>query len=249
MLNESKLKALLPDTQVRIPEVTVSTNSDAKEWLMQGAPHGSLIIASRQTGGKGRMGRSFESAEGGLYMSMILCCPCEAGELTTLCAVAVRRAVRELTGITLDIKWVNDLLHNGKKVCGILCEGVWNGSIPLGYVAGIGLNISQKDFPPGLKNIAVSLYPDGNAPAGPEVFASEIHKEIIRLLPGSPGHMAEYRSACLTLGKRIRWKKEAKTYTGIARDIDNDGSLVAETEDGVFRICAGEVSLEKCTDI
>ena len=245
MLNESILKTLLPDTPVRVSEVTVSTNSDAKEWLMQGATHGSLIIARRQTGGKGRMGRSFASAEGGLYMSIVLRSPCGAGELTTLCAVAVRRAVRQLTGIILDIKWVNDLLHNGKKVCGILCEGVWNGSIPLGYVAGIGLNVSQKEFPPDLKDIAASLYPDGNAPAGPEVFASEIHKEIIRLLPGSPGHMAEYRSACLTLGKQIRWKKEEKTYTGIARDIDNNGSLIAETEDGTFRIRSGEVSLEK----
>ena len=91
------LQQLLPGVPLLAKDETVSTNTDAKAWLLNGAAHGSLAIAGRQSAGRGRMGRAFASQSGGLYMSIVLKSDLPAGALTTLCAVAVRRAVRELS--------------------------------------------------------------------------------------------------------------------------------------------------------
>ena len=242
------LQSLLPDTPIQAPEETSSTNTDARRWLQNGAAHGSLVAADRQTAGRGRLGRSFASADGGLYMSVVIKSDLPAGVLTTLCAVAVRRAVKALTGITADIKWVNDLQVNGKKICGILCEGVWQGDRLLGVIAGIGLNICQREFPEGLRDIAASLYPDGHSPMDPARFCAVIWKEIFTLLPRAPGHMAEYRQACLTLGQRVYWENAAGRREGMARDVDDTGALLIDTAEGSVLLAAGEVSVRPFSD-
>ena len=242
------LQSLLPDTPIQAPEETSSTNTDARRWLQNGAAHGSLVAADRQTAGRGRLGRSFASAGGGLYMSVVIKSDLPAGVLTTLCAVAVRRAVKALTGITADIKWVNDLQVNGKKICGILCEGVWQGDRLLGVIAGIGLNICQREFPEGLRDIAASLYPDGHSPVDPARFCAAIWKEIFTLLPLAPAHMAEYRQACLTLGQRVYWENAAGRREGIARDADDTGALLIDTAEGPVVLAAGEVSVRPFCD-
>lgn len=241
------LQALLPETPLQGSVETESTNTDARNWLKAGAEHGSLVIADRQRGGRGRMGRSFASEAGGLYMSLVLKTDLPAGTVTTLCAVAVRRAVRQLTGRTLAIKWVNDLQESGKKVCGILCEGVWSGSELLGVIAGIGLNVSQKTFSPELREIAASLYPDGSSPKSREAFAAAVHREIMTLLKSAPAHMAEYRKACITLGKRVQWQRDGRIFSGIARAVDDTGALCIDTESGPVLLAAGEVSLKSLT--
>ena len=169
-----------PIPPYRPPRETASTNLDARRWLQDGAAHGSLVAADRQTAGRGRLGRSFASADGGLYMSVVIKSDLPAGVLTTLCAVAVRRAIQELTGKTADIKWVNDLQIDGKKICGILCEGVWQGDRPLGVIAGIGLNICQREFPEALRDIAASLYPDGHGAS-----TGRTPRAVTRGLPGT----------------------------------------------------------------
>lgn len=242
------LQSLLPDTPIQAPEETSSTNTDARRWLQNGAAHGSLVAADRQTAGRGRLGRSFASADGGLYMSVVIKSDLPAGVLTTLCAVAVRRAVKALTGITADIKWVNDLQVNGKKICGILCEGVWQGDRLLGVIAGIGLNICQREFPEGLRDIAASLYPDGHSPVDPARFCAAIWKEIFSLLPLAPAHMAEYRQACLTLGQRVYWENAAGRREGMARDVDDTGALLIDTAEGPVLLAAGEVSVRPFSD-
>ena len=242
------LQSLLPDTPMQAPEETSSTNTDARRWLQNGAAHGSLVAADRQTAGRGRLGRSFASADGGLYMSVVIKSDLPAGVLTTLCAVAVRRAVKALTGITADIKWVNDLQVNGKKICGILCEGVWQGDRLLGVIAGIGLNICQREFPEGLRDIAASLYPDGHSPVDPAQFCAAIWKEIFTLLPLAPAHMAEYRQACLTLGQRVYWENAAGRREGMARDVDDTGALLIDTAEGPVVLAAGEVSVRPFSD-
>ena len=156
MPDPTLLSRLLPGLPCLCLEETSSTNVDARAWLLKGALHGSFVIADRQQAGRGRMGRSFISDDGGMYLSIILKTQLPAGQLTSLCAVAVRHAVLSLTGITLDIKLVNDLLRQGRKVCGILCEGIWEGETLLGIIAGIGLNISQNAFPPELVSVADS---------------------------------------------------------------------------------------------
>ena len=239
------LSHLLPDLPRLCLEETASTNADARTWLLKGAPHGSYVIADRQYAGRGRMGRSFVSDEGGMYLSIILKTQLPAGQVTSLCAVAVRRAVLSLTGMALDIKWVNDLLLQGRKVCGILCEGIWEGSTLLGVVAGIGLNISQKAFPPELLSVASSLYPDGNAPIIKEHFAAEILRDVLTMLPQAPAHMQEYRAACITLGQSVEWAKDGITMHGTAESVDDSGALSIRTESGLITLSAGEVSLHR----
>ncbi len=243
MPDSALLSRLLPDLPCLCLEETASTNADARAWLLKGASHGSYVIADRQQAGRGRMGRSFVSDDGGMYLSIILKTQLPAGQLTSLCAVAVRHAVLSLTGTLLDVKWVNDLLLHGKKVCGILCEGIWEGSTLLGIVAGIGLNISQKAFPPELMSVAASLYPDGTAPVRKERFAAEILREVLALLPQAPAHMQEYRAACITLGQCVEWTKDGITMHGTAESVDDSGALSIRTENGLITLSAGEVSL------
>lgn len=239
----SALASLLPGVPLLEQPTTHSTNTDARAWLLRGAAFGSLVTAQHQTGGRGRMGRVFVSQPGGLYMSVILPPDHPAGQVTTLCAVAVRRAVQQLSGISLDIKWVNDLLLGDKKVCGILCEGVWEGNQCLGIIAGIGLNVCQTSFPEELAPIVRSLYPNGQPPCDIAHFAAAIHREIMALLPESPAHMAEYRTHCLTLGRQIWWQQGDTIRTGFAQTTDDDGGLIVQTDAGVITISAGEVSV------
>ena len=243
MPNSALLSHLLPGLPCLCLKETASTNADARTWLLKGALHGSFVIADRQRAGRGRMGRSFVSDDGGMYLSIILKTQLPAGQLTSLCAVAVRHAVLTLTGIALDIKWVNDLLRHGRKVCGILCEGIWEGETMLGAIAGIGLNISQKFFPPELASVADSLFPDGNAPVEKEHFVAEIIREVLSLLPKVPAHMQEYRAACITLGQEVEWEKDNCLMHGIAESIDDYGALSIRTDNGLILLSAGEVSL------
>ncbi len=240
----TELSSLLPAVPLLYREETGSTNTDAREWLKRGAPHGSLVVAARQTSGRGRIGRAFCSQSGGLYMSIILPGHLPAGQVTTLCAVAVRSAVLQLTGISLDIKWVNDLMLEGRKVCGILCEGVWDTDRCLGMIAGIGLNVCQTAFPEELRAIVRALYPSGSAPCPISHFAAEIYRQIFSLLPASPAHMTEYRAHCITLHKHIQWQRDSETHTGCALDVNDDGGLMVLEDNGQqLVIAAGEVSV------
>lgn len=245
MIDQTLLQSLLPQSRLRIFEETVSTNRDARDWLMEDAQHGDLVIALRQSGGRGRLGRSFSSPEGGLYLSLILKTALAPGSVTTLCAVAVRRAILALTGIQADIKWVNDLLMDGKKVCGILCENVWSGASSLGMIAGIGVNVYGNAFPGDLQAIARSLYPAcAQPPVSMERLAAAICCEIFDLLPRVPAHMEEYRAHCITLGKEVAWLENGQMRFGQALTTDDEGSLLIRETDGSLRTVAfGEVSI------
>ncbi len=243
MPDYASLSRLLPDVPLVILPETLSTNADARTILLNGGANGTLVVAGRQKGGRGRMGRTFCSEEGGLYMSILLRGAYPAGRLTTLCAVAVCRATERLTAMKLDIKWVNDALLDGKKVCGILCEGVWNGSEPLGMIAGIGINLSQPAFPPELSPIVRSLYPKGNAPCSHAELCAAVYREIMDHLPLLPNHMPEYRARCITLHRTVAWQQNATVHTGYAVDVDDDGGLIVDTADGRITISAGEVSI------
>ena len=140
-----------------------STNNRAKALAAAGAVHGTAVIADSQSGGKGRLGRSFFSPEhSGVYMTVILrpdCTPDKAGLLTSLAAVAAARAVEKVSGVDVKIKWVNDLYRNEKKICGILTEGgLGLEAGRLEYAAvGIGINVNRMEFPPELREIATSV--------------------------------------------------------------------------------------------
>ena len=157
---------------VQVYDTLESSNRTAKLLALDGAPHGTLVLTAHQSAGRGRLGRVFESPSGkGVYLSVLLrpAVPAASAQTATIgAAVAVCRAVQELCGLELGIKWVNDLYYQGKKVCGILTEAgtdLESGRLEW-LVVGIGLNLTATaaDWPPELAEKAGSLYPGGPAP-------------------------------------------------------------------------------------
>lgn len=221
-----------------------STNTLAKTLAAQGAPHGTVIIAGSQTGGRGRMGRSFHSPEGsGLYLTAILRPGCDAADLMHLtCAVAValRDAIEKVTGLAPGIKWINDLVCGGKKVAGILTElslvpGTGKAACA---IVGIGVNCRQReeDFPPELRAIAGSL----SMTAGREVAPADLAAAIMESLQGmsaglltrKPAIMEAYRKNCITLGREVSLHRADTVTHARAIDVDFDGALLVEYPDG-----------------
>jgi len=221
-----------------------STNTMAKQWARQGVPHGAAVLADRQTAGRGRLGRSFFSPEGGLYMSLIVdSVGIPPGQLTTLAAVAVLRAAEQVTGRQLHIKWVNDLLLDGRKVCGILTEGIVQGDAVARSVIGIGVNTGPMALPMELEQTAGSLHLPGQ-PVDREALAAQIIGGILDGLPRVPAHMADYRARCITLGQQVAFVHEGRPRIGVAARMDDDGALWIATPEGPLRLLAGEVSLQ-----
>lgn len=232
-----------------------STNTLAKQLAAQGAPHGTVLIADRQTGGRGRMGRDFYSPGGvGIYMSVILrpnCPPGQLMHLTCAAAVAMCDAVEAVTGMRPGIKWTNDLVFGKKKLAGILTE--LSPDPKTGLVAwavvGIGINCCQKegDFPPELRDIAASLAAvTGQAVDRGALAAAMIQAlaEMDRRLDDKQAILAAYRADCVTLGQEISLVRFDEVRHGTALDIDGDGALVVRFSDGhTEAVNSGEVSI------
>lgn len=234
-------------------DTVVSTNTYAKELARQGAPHGTVVLAECQTGGRGRMGRHFSSPKGlGIYCSVILHPDAEPSKLlhlTAMMAEAARRAVLETVGLKPQIKWVNDLVLNGKKLCGILTEMELKGSETDFVIVGVGINCNQKreDFPTELQEIATSL----SMELGKEIereaviqaLLSEIEKAAADLR--SPAEWMEaYRQNCITLGKEVQIIRGEEVRQGFAEDMDDTGALVIRFADGKREtVDSGEVSV------
>ena len=161
--------------QVRILDEVDSTNDEAKRLAEAGAVHGTLILAKKQTAGKGRRGRSFESREGdGLFMSLLIradLAPERASMLTLVMGMAVTKALEELTGLHPQIKWPNDVVISGKKICGILTEMSMQMDCINYLVLGVGVNIHNRDFSDELSDRATSVHIE----QGKEISLSLIH--------------------------------------------------------------------------
>lgn len=237
-------------------ETLDSTNTLAKSLALQGAPHGTVIIAGQQTGGRGRMGRSFHSPAGsGLYLSAILRPDCGAGELmhlTCAVAVAVCDAVEEVTGLRTGIKWINDLVCGNRKVAGILTELVLHpGTASVdAAIIGIGINCRQQeaDFPPELRYIAGSLSIAAGKDVAPAAIAAAVIARLCDmsedLIRQKDAIMDRYRSQCITIGKDVAIHRCDTVRHGHAVDIDNDGGLLVEFPDGTAEsISSGEASV------
>ena len=233
-----------------------STNTRAKELAAQGAPHGTVLIADHQTGGRGRWGRSFHSPAGtGIYLSLILrpnCAPSQLMHLTCAAAVAACQAVEAACGIRPGIKWTNDLVWGKRKLAGILTElGLSSDGMVNYAVIGIGINCCQTeaDFPPEIQNIAGSLY----TVTGREIDRAQVAAALINalyrmdnnLLSDQNGLMKDYRANCITLGQPISLvKADGSVRYGTALDIDEDGGLVVAFENGTREtVTSGEVSV------
>lgn len=242
---------------VQLYDTLESTNRTAKLLALEGAVHGTLVLAGGQTAGRGRLGRSFTSPAGkGVYCSVVLRPPLPAANAQTAtigAAVAVCRAVQTLCGLELAIKWVNDLYYRGKKVCGILTEAgtdLESGQLEW-LVVGIGLNLitSPADWPEELARTAGSLYPGGPAPVSRAVLAGAIARELLTLCPAFDC-LDEYRARCFVPGHWVTVCTGAETYAAKALSIDDAGRLVVEREGGrQIALQHGEVSIRPTSTI
>ena len=236
--------------QLRIVEETGSTNDDLKKE--RAAPHGSALLALRQTGGRGRLGRQFVSPEGGVYFSLLLrpkAPPEQLLHLTAMAAVALRRGIRKLCGLSVGIKWTNDLVFRGKKLCGILTELVTEGSEPA-VIIGVGLNCNgeKEDFPPELQEITTSLKQLTGRSFAPvavaELLLGELWHMSERLFSGKEQWLREYEQACVTVGREVRILRAGTEEFATALGIDENGGLLVRYPDGRKGcVNTGEVSV------
>ena len=226
-----------------------STMEVAREEVRQRVPEGTVVIADEQSAGKGRLNRVWLSPAGSLSLSIVL----YPGmvylpSLIMVASLAVVHAIKEVTGLCSQIKWPNDILVNGKKVCGILIEsGVRASSVDYAII-GIGINV----------NLKVSDFTDSSAQA--TSLSDELGRDVSRLellkrllvevenlylsLPAGESVYREWRDRLVTLGKKVRVSSGEATYDGIAESVASDGSLLLRGLDGrLSRISAGDVTL------
>ena len=236
-------------------ETIDSTNTRAKALAAEGAPHGTVLIADQQTGGRGRMGRSFHSPGGkGIYLSVILRPQCHASQLMHLtCAagVAMCDAVEAVCSIRPGIKWTNDLVFGKRKLGGILTELSLDSSGNVNYaVVGIGINCmqSESDFPEDIRSIATSLQMVSDASIDRcQVIAAmlaALEKMSRDLFDQKTQIMDRYRLDCITIGRDIYVITGDTVRHGTAISVDDEGALSVRFSDGhTEAVTAGEVSV------
>lgn len=258
ILSEAEIKngletELLGGTVYALQSVD-STNEEAKRQAQNGAPDGSLIVADVQTGGKGRLGRAWASDPGvGIWMSLLLkpnCAPFEASRITLTSGFAVCRAIRESTGCDAKIKWPNDIVIGSKKVCGILTEMAAEFERVNYIVTGIGINVNTPSFPTEIAHKATSLRLECGQPFSRVILLQAVLKkfEILyrRFLTDlGEGMLDEYKSLCVTLGRRVTVQGFKGGQSGTAVDITPGGELVVEDAEGRrFEVGSGEVVVQ-----
>lgn len=230
-----------------------STNTLLKEKACEGAMEGTVIIAESQTEGRGRFYRKFYSPENGIYMSILLrpdSIGFDATLLTTAAAVAVARAAESLSGKEAKIKWVNDVLINSKKICGILTEGAINPTDgkPEYVIVGIGINafVPENGFDEEIKDIAGAVFstfnPDLKAKLTAEVI--NIFMEYYADLK-KKAFLEEYRKKSAVIGKKITVFKNCSEFYATAVDIDDNCRLLVEYPDKTQEyLSSGEISIK-----
>lgn len=233
-----------------------STNLRARQEAENGAPHGTLIVADLQTSGRGRRGRSWESPAGvNIYFSLILrpdLAQDKASMLTITMAHSVSKAIARKTGLDCKIKWPNDIVVNGKKVCGILTEMGFEKDGGYYVVVGVGVNVRSQHFAPELADKATSLEDeDGRLQ---KLSRSHLLAEIMDAFEEDYGSLVDcqdltgmlesYNHRLVNRGVRVRVLDPKGEYEGEARGITKTGELLVETADGtVVQVYAGEVSV------
>jgi len=239
-----------------------STNIYAKKIANEGCKDGALVVAETQVSGKGRMGRTWESKDKkGIWMSIVLkpeILPSRIQIITLAASVAVVRGIKKVTGIDTGIKWPNDIISNGKKVCGILTEMSSEPDRVNYIVLGIGINVNHDaaDFNDEIRHRAASLKmlksSDSDTPVE-NIRRSDLIKAILTELEHLYENikngrtdvvLSQWRGASLTLGKEIKVLSGDCEYRGTALDITDDGKLVfRDMNDLIHELVAGDISI------
>lgn len=226
-----------------------STMEIAKQQAGQGAPEGTVILAGEQMAGRGRLGRVWVSPPGNIALSLILY-PRRAylSALIMLASLAVVHSLEKVTGLKPQIKWPNDVLINGRKVCGILIESDVQKDKVKYAILGIGINVNLRlaDFPE-IQPMATSLSDELGKEVSRLSVIRDLFVEIERLyltLATGGSIYEEWRDNLVTLGQPVRVKSGSTISEGIAESVARDGSLLLRGADGsLTRIVAGDVTL------
>ena len=226
-----------------------STNYFAKQLANKGRQEGAIVVSDLQTKGRGRKDRTWSSPSGGLWFSVILCpdIPPERGMLVTMMSsVSVIQAIEEITNLKPVIKWPNDLLLNGKKICGILTELDAEMDKINYIVVGIGLNVNN-ELDGELRDTAISLKQATNH----EISRVKLLRSIIKYLDENYNKLKSGESDIIKklwlskaniIGKKIQVQNEENLITGIVSDVDESGFLILDSEKGRVRIITGDIS-------
>ena len=237
---------------VYYPE-TDSTNIRIRHLGDEGAPHGTLAVADRQTAGRGRRGRAWESPGGScIYMSILLrpeLTPEKAPMLTLVMACSVAEGIMDCADVKVQIKWPNDIIVSGKKLVGILTEM----STKVDYInhvtVGVGINVNVQSFPEEIQTATSLLSETGKRVKRAPVIAAvmrhfEEDYKIFMQTEDMSGLMEKYSGLLINRGREVLILEKDSEYKAFAEGINQKGELVVRREDGtVEKICAGEVSV------
>jgi BirA family transcriptional regulator, biotin operon repressor / biotin---[acetyl-CoA-carboxylase] ligase len=231
------------EAPVRADEVTGSTNDTAREMAEAGSPEWTLVTASHQTAGRGRLGREWLDRRGSALMFSVVLRPSlppeRAGLVPLLAGVAMARAAREATGADVRCKWPNDLMLGDAKIGGILAESVVGDGRLRFVVVGVGVNLG--DPPAGVERA-------GALPAGQEPLLRAFLGELTALYePADPGFgdsvLSAYREVSATIGRQVEATTvEGSRVSGTAVDVDDRGDLIVETAEGPRAVAFGEIA-------
>ncbi|MBE0520261.1 biotin--[acetyl-CoA-carboxylase] ligase [Candidatus Bathyarchaeota archaeon] len=232
-----------------------STNKWAKELATYGASEGTVVIAETQTKGRGRLDREWISPTGGLWFSLILrpnLSPTETVKLTFVAGLAVTKVLREMFDLKTETKWPNDVLVNGRKICGVLAEMNTTGETVNFVVVGVGVNVNfdvENVFPEQLKKVATSLEKE----VGRKVKLEKLFRALLERLEnlyelfikeGFNPILEEWKNYAGFLGCKVEVTGPTGKMSGVALDVDYEGALVLRLEDGtVKRVFVGDVSV------
>ncbi len=231
-----------------------STNEEAKRRALEGAPNGSLFVAERQTGGRGRLGRKWDSPPGtGLWFTVLLrpeTLPPRPAAAALLAGLAACGAVRAVSGCGVKIKWPNDIVAGRRKVCGILAELSAEAGRAGSMAVGIGVNVGTASFPRELRGKATSLLLETGRPVRRVALLQEILRRFEALLKQNaaaltPAFLSEYKKYCVTLGGKVGFRRAGRPVCGVAEELSPEGELIVRLPDGTREtVLSGEVSVQ-----
>ena len=234
------LKTKVIGKEIKYFKETESTNIVAHE-IAASVDEGTVVIAEAQTAGRGRLGRKWISPEGGIWFSIILkpgIQPSHAPRITLLAGVCVARTIRSL-GIPAKIKWPNDILINGKKVCGILTEIRAEADLIDYLIVGIGIdaNVDTESFPDDIRDSSTSLKKEKGAKINRAGFVRKLLEEFDELYlkfqdEGFKSILEEWRNMSATIGEWVKITTQTHSIYGEAIGVDNEGALILETSEG-----------------
>lgn len=257
LMNKVELESIRNTTwagqEIYYYDVTDSTNIRAKELAEEGHPSGTLVVADRQEAGRGRRGRSWDSPSGtGIFMTLLLkpeMNPNHASMLTLVAAMAVARAISKCANTEALIKWPNDIVIGGKKICGILTEMSAQFDFINHIVIGIGINVHNEHFPEEIAETAGSIF----LQTGKRIRRAELIEQILEQFEhyyaifmeteDLSGLVREYNSILVNMNKSVRVLDPKEPFEGKAMGITKKGELIVDTWESRKMVSSGEVSV------